>query len=72
MDKAHFFVFLTTLALLVYVVVVHYEPWLPVVLAAFLILHVLYLYMVYAVLRYGKPSGYSFDDRMYEDYDVKP
>lgn len=72
MDKAHFSVFLTTLALLVYVVVVHYEPWLPIVLGAFLVLHVFYFYMVYAVLRYGKPSGYTFDDRMYEDYDVKP
>lgn len=72
MDKAHFFVFLTTVALLVYVVIIHYEPWLPLVMAAFLMLHGLYFYMVYVVLRYGKPSGYTFDDRMYEDFDVKP
>jgi hypothetical protein len=72
MDKAQLSVFLTTLVLLIYVVIVHYEPWLPVVLGAFLALHAFYFYMVYAVLRHGKPSRYTFDDRMYEDYDVKP
>lgn len=72
MDRAHLSVFLTTLGLLFYVLLVHFEPWLPVVLVAFLILHVIYFYMVYAVLRFGKPSGYTFEDRMYEDYEVEP
>ena len=29
----------------------------------------LVLYMVYIVLRYGKPSKYTFDDKFYDDHD---
>ncbi|MCS6978544.1 MAG: hypothetical protein N2050_09030 [Flavobacteriales bacterium] len=72
MDRAHFSVFITTLALLVYILLTHYEPWLPIVFGAFLGLHVLYFYMIYTVLRHGKASAYTFEDRMYEDYEVKP
>lgn len=27
------------------------------------------LYMVYTVLKYGKPSQYTFDERFYDDWD---
>jgi|KBSSwiS6_1023812.scaffolds.fasta_scaffold02815_4 hypothetical protein len=27
------------------------------------------IYMVYVVLKYGKPPGKTFDERFYEDYD---
>jgi len=27
------------------------------------------LYMAYVILKYGKPSGYSFDEKFYDDYD---
>ncbi len=29
----------------------------------------LVLYMVYIVLKYGKPSRYTFDERFYDDHD---
>jgi hypothetical protein len=29
----------------------------------------LVIYMVYAVLKYGKPSGHTFDERFYDDWD---
>jgi hypothetical protein len=29
----------------------------------------LVLYMAYVILKYGKPSGYSFDEKFYDDYD---
>jgi hypothetical protein len=29
------------------------------------------VYMVFVVLKYGKPSGHTFEDRFYEDYDYK-
>jgi hypothetical protein len=30
------------------------------------------IYMVYAVLKYGKPSKYTFDERFYEDLNYTP
>ena len=27
----------------------------------------LVIYMAYVILKYGKPSGHTFDDRFYED-----
>ncbi len=27
------------------------------------------LYMVYIILKYGKPSEYTFDERFYDDWD---
>lgn len=29
------------------------------------------IYMVYVILKYGKPSGNTFEERFYEDYDYK-
>jgi len=27
------------------------------------------LYMAYVILKYGKPSAYTFEERFYDDYD---
>jgi hypothetical protein len=29
----------------------------------------LLLYMVYVILKYGKPSSYTFEERFYDDWD---
>jgi hypothetical protein len=31
----------------------------------------LVLYMVYVILKYGKPSPYTFEERFYDDWDYK-
>jgi hypothetical protein len=31
----------------------------------------LVIYMVYIVLKYGKPSAHTFDERFYDDWDYK-
>lgn len=33
----------------------------------FIISPVLVIYMVYVILKYGKPSGNTFDEKFYED-----
>ena len=30
---------------------------------------VVILYMVYVILKYGKPSSHTFDERFYDDFD---
>ena len=37
----------------------------------FLIAPFLVLYMVYVILKYGKPSEHTFEERFYEDWDGK-
>ena len=39
--------------------------------ALFLFSPFLVLYMVYVILKYGKPSGNSFDEKFYDDYDCR-
>jgi hypothetical protein len=39
------------------------------IIAMFVIAPFLLIYMVYVVLKYGKPSNYTFDERFYEDVD---
>ena len=32
---------------------------------------VVVIYMVYVILKYGKPSGHKFDERFYDDYNYR-
>ncbi len=41
------------------------------ILFMFSISPVLVVYMAYVILKYGKPSGKTFDEQFYEDYDVR-
>jgi hypothetical protein len=36
-----------------------------------LVLHVGLIWMVITILKYGKPSGHTFDERMYDDVNFK-
>ncbi len=40
-----------------------------VIFAMFLLSPFIVLYMVYVVLKFGKPSSYTFEERFYDDYD---
>jgi hypothetical protein len=41
------------------------------IIAMFILSPFLVIYMAYVILRYGKPSKYTFDEKFYEDYDHK-
>lgn len=40
-----------------------------VIIAMFILSPVVVIYMVYVVLKYGKPSQHTFEERFYDDYD---
>ena len=54
-----------------FAVVYHSAPYIGIpdtaIFVMFLISPFLVLYMAYVILKYGKPSEYTFDERYYED-----
>jgi len=63
-----------TLATL-YVLVFHSSPFTGIpdelIIAMFILAPVVVIYMVYVILKYGKPSGHTFEERLYDDVDYK-
>ena len=39
------------------------------IIAMFILSPVVVIYMVYVILKYGKPSKHTFEERFYDDYD---
>jgi hypothetical protein len=42
-----------------------------IIFGMFLLSPLLVIYMAYAILKYGKPAKYTFEERFYDDYDYK-
>ena len=42
-----------------------------VIIAMFILAPFIVIYMVYVVLKFGKSSNYTFEERFYEDWDYK-
>ena len=42
-----------------------------VIIAMFFLSPVVVIYMVYVILKYGKPSAHTFEERFYDDHDYK-
>ena len=40
-------------------------------IAMFILAPFIVIYMVYVVLKYGKPSKFTFEEKFYEDHDYK-
>lgn len=40
-----------------------------IIIAMFLLSPFVVIYMTYTVLKYGKPSKYTFDEKFYDDHD---
>jgi len=63
-----------TLATL-YVLLFHSSPLIGIpdefIIAMFILSPVVVIYMVYVILKYGKPSGNTFEERFYDDFDYK-
>ena len=56
-----------------YLFIFHLSPYInipdAVIIAMFIVSPLVLIYMVYVILRFGKPSKYTFDERFYEDLD---
>jgi len=39
------------------------------IIAMFILSPIILIYMVYVILKFGKPSKYTFEDRFYDDLD---
>lgn len=59
----------------IYVLLFHSSPLMGVpdefIIAMFILAPFVVIYMVYVVLKYGKPSNHTFEERFYDDYDHK-
>lgn len=58
-----------------YVLLFHSSPFIGIpdelIIAMFILSPFIVVYMVYVVLKYGKPSDHTFDERFYEDDDYR-
>lgn len=41
------------------------------IIAMFILSPFIVIYMAYVILKYGKPSGNTFEERFYDDFDYK-
>jgi hypothetical protein len=41
------------------------------IIAMFILSPFIVIYMAYVILKYGKPSKYTFEERFYEDHDYE-
>ena len=58
-----------------YVIIYHAAPYIhipdAVIIVMFILSPFVVAYMIYVILKHGKPSGYTFDERFYDDYDYR-
>ena len=71
MKRPAVIIFLATLYLLFFHASPHLDVPNWVIIALFILSPIVVIYMVYVVLKYGKPSKYTFEERFYEDHDYK-
>jgi len=71
MKKPTIVIFLATL----YVLLFHSSPFMGIpdelIIAMFILSPFIVIYMVYVVLKYGKPSAHTFEEKFYDDYDYR-
>ena len=71
MKRPAVIIFLATLYLLFF----HASPHLNVpnwvIIALFILSPIIVIYLAYVILKYGKPSKYTFEERFYDDFDYK-
>jgi hypothetical protein len=69
MKKPKIAIAIATVYLLIFQVVLHTDVSLTIIFGMLSVSPFFILYMVYAVLKYGKPSQYTFEERFYDDWD---
>jgi hypothetical protein len=60
-------IFLTTALLMTYAIIVGFDSLWKVSMILFGLLYIALIWMVICILKYGKPSPHTFDERFYED-----
>ena len=71
MKRPAVIIFLATLYLLFFNSSPHPDVPNWAIIALFILSPIVVVYMVYVVLKYGKPSKYTFEERSYDDLDYK-
>lgn len=69
MKKAPLAILLSTLFVFFYNLSLYLGIPDSIIFAMFLISPFIVIYVVYVVLKFGKPSQFTFEDRFYDDYD---
>ncbi|WP_064198044.1 MULTISPECIES: hypothetical protein [Emticicia] len=72
MKKDSFAIYLTTLFVVVYCLFIVSEMPYPFIMVAFLVLHVMVIWMVYAILKSKDEPKVTFDEKFYLDASFKP
>lgn len=60
----------STIYLMVYALLCTLETTIPIAMLMFSISPFVVIGMVYTIIRYGNPSKYTFEERMYEDKEL--
>ena len=62
---------LVTLYAIFFNIAPHMGITIEIIFAMFFLSPFLIIYMAYVILKYGKPSGNTFDERFYDDLDYR-
>ena len=71
MKKVPFVISIVTLYAIFFNMAPHMGISLEIIFAMFFLSPFLILYMAYVILKYGKPSGNTFEERFYDDWDYR-
>lgn len=71
MKKVPVVITLATLYAIFFQVAIYTDMSEDIIFAMFFFSPIVVIYMAYTILRYGKPSGHTFEERFYDDWDHK-
>ncbi len=72
MKKASFAIYITTLFVVVYCLFIIFEMPYSFIMATFLVLHIIVIWMIYAILKSKDEPKVTFDEKFYLDASFKP
>lgn len=72
MKKDSFAIYITTLFVVVYCLFIVLEMPYPFIMATFLVLHIMVIWMVYAILKSKDEPKVTFEEKFYLDAPFKP
>ena len=72
MKKDSFAIYITTLFLVVYCLFIVFEMPYPFIMTAFLVLHIMVVWMVFAILKSNDEPKVTFEEKFYLDASFKP
>lgn len=70
MKYIQFPIIFTTVFLFIYVTLPPLGVAFPIIFSFFILMHVFYFWMIYAILKKGQPSERTFNEHWYDDVDI--